>query len=379
MNEKNSHAKTEMRAFPDQSINKEQWREEQIVAVLYRNARGAMVGSMVGIALVSYVLSSVFPFVPLLIWFVIGETLNIARWQAHRMYVDQPKRYSAHTWISIHRWFTLASGGMYGALTIFFFSSTEPLYQALVIFLVGGMAAAAVGTHGVDRITYQLFLFPSLIPLAVRSLIEFTEVHMTLAIMLVLLGAVMLRSAKQTREVMLENIDMSYSLHYRATHDGLVGLLNRDEFQNLFHREITAGNTELTTAMMFIDLDNFKVLNDTYGHRAGDQALIKIGEIIRSSIRRSDIAARFGGDEFMILVQAEQLEDIQTIAQKIQNRLQAFQESTNRTTAPLGASIGISYTRRHKIDFDEMLLAADKACYEAKKAGKGQVVLQALG
>ncbi len=370
---------TDHRGFPDKSITKDQWREEQIVAVLYRNARGAMTGSMIGIALLAYVLSTVYPGFGIFIWFLVGEALNLARWLVHRRYMVSPKRYSPRTWMEIHRWFTLASGCMYGLLAVFFFSSTEPLYQALVTFLVGGMGAAAVGTHGADRITYHLFLFPSLIPLLGRAILEGTEVHTTLAIMLLLLGAVMLRSAKQTREILLENIDMSYSLHYRATHDGLVGLLNRDEFHNLFQREIAAAPKSNTlTAMMFIDLDNFKTLNDTYGHKAGDEALVEIGDIIRHSIRRSDIAARFGGDEFMILVQSEQLEDIRKIAEKILTRLDEFQQQSDRPQAPLGASIGICYGYNGNLEFETMLQTADKACYEAKRAGKGQIVMTEL-
>jgi diguanylate cyclase (GGDEF)-like protein len=95
----------------------------------------------------------------------------------------------------------------------------------------------------------------------------------------------MLRAAEHYRNVMIENIEMTHSLHYRATHDGLVGLLNRDEFKNIFNS--TATNThKITTSIIFIDLDNFKTLNDTFGHQAGDDALIKISDIIRSAAIR---------------------------------------------------------------------------------------------
>jgi diguanylate cyclase (GGDEF)-like protein len=358
---------------------RQKWRDQQIVAMLYGNARGAMSGSMINIALVSYVLSSIYPPVGLLVWFSCGQLLNIARWGVHTLYLKQPTRYETKTWLYLHRGFTFLSGSLYGVLAIFFFSSAEPLYQALVIFLVGGMGAAAVGTHGVDLITYRLFLFAGVIPLMTRSLMEQTEAHNALAFMLGLLAVIMLRAAKQTRDIMIENFDLSHSLKYRATHDGLVGLLNRDEFRNVFIDEVTtAPYSGETVSIIFIDLDNFKSLNDTCGHQAGDEALIEVGRIIRQSIRKSDIAARFGGDEFMILLRSDSVQDAIVVGEKILHTIQQFQQQLNQPGVNLGASVGIGFSARERIGFDELFETADRACYQAKNAGKGQVrVLEA--
>ncbi|MDX1451126.1 MAG: diguanylate cyclase [Oleiphilaceae bacterium] len=356
---------------------KEQWREEQIVAILYGNARGAMSGSMISIVLVSYVLSSHFTGWTIWMWCAVGLALNCTRWMLHRTYLHRPESHSTRAWLNWHRIFTFLSGSLYGSMAVLFFTSEEPLYQLMVIFLVGGMGAAAVGTHGVDLVTYRLFLYAGIIPMILRALAEQTQVHNALALLLLLMTAIMLRSAKQTRSIMLENIDMSFSLHYRATHDGLVGLLNRDEFQNLFeHTMQNQPPRALITAMIFIDLDNFKSLNDQYGHRAGDEALIGIGEIIRQAIRHDDIAARFGGDEFMILLRCEHVEDAHKVAEKIQAGLRAYVASQKHQNSQLGASIGIGYSRHHSIKYEALLVAADRACYQAKHQGKGKVCLQ---
>jgi diguanylate cyclase (GGDEF)-like protein len=113
-----------------------------------------------------------------------------------------------------------------------------------------------------------------------------------MAMLLGMLSLVLMRSAREANRVMMENIDMTHSLQYRATHDSLVGLLNREEFENIF--KIQTEGTQVTCALLFIDLDNFKAVNDTLGHQAGDKALQRIGEIIRAAVRAEDTAAGIG-------------------------------------------------------------------------------------
>ena len=197
---------------------------------------------------------------------------------------------------------------------------------------------------------------------------------MVVSAMLCLLMLIMLRAAKQSRQIMIDNIYMSQSLRYRATHDSLVDLLNREEFQKEFYR-LTQYNSSQPKliAIIFIDLDNFKLLNDTLGHQAGDEALIKIGNIIRNSIRQTDIAARFGGDEFMILLEPESLEQAIAVAEKIRQQIDLFQQSFIEKNLSFGASMGIGYAEHSSGHFESLLKAADRACYKAKHSGKGRI------
>ena len=355
----------------------EQWYQEQVVAVLYGNVKGAILGSTINIALVSFVLWSIFPTYGLLIWFITGQLLNLLRLYVYVRYDRNPESLSSRSWLNIHRVLTCISGSLYGILAFFFFSSEHPLHQILVILLSGGMGAAAVGTHSVDRITYQTFLFPAVVPLIIRSYLEGTEVHMIVSAMLCLLILIMLRAANQSKKIMIDNIYMSQSLRYRATHDSLVDLLNREEFQKEYHRLMSfSASTPSTISLIFIDLDNFKSLNDKFGHQAGDKALIKISEIIRSCIRQSDIAARFGGDEFMILIQSDSVEQASVVAEKVLIRIAHFQETFLEEDLLFGASIGIGYSKDRTCPFESLLKAADKACYQAKKDGKGKTCIE---
>ncbi|MFV1922274.1 MAG: diguanylate cyclase [Methylotenera sp.] len=352
----------------------EHWFKEQVVDVLFKNVRGAILGSSINIALVSFVLWTVFPGYGLLSWFLVGQLLNLIRLYVSIIYTRDIQRLSITSWLNIHRGLTCLSGALYGILAFFFFSSDHPLHQILVILLSGGMGAAAVGTHSVDRVTYQGFLFPAVVPLIIRSYLEGTEVHFVVSAMLCLLMLIMLRAANQSRQIMIDNIYMSQSLRYRATHDSLVEMLNREEFQKQYTyiNEQNAGTGDLLS-MIFIDLDYFKTVNDTYGHQTGDETLIKISEIIRQSLSEKDIAARFGGDEFMVFCRSSSTEHANKVAENILMRITHFQKTRFPDEPEFGASIGIGYSEAQQCPFEVLLKAADKACYQAKNNGKGKI------
>jgi diguanylate cyclase (GGDEF)-like protein len=360
----------------DHTASKAAWVEEQVVATLFKNGLGAIVGNLINIALASYLLIKVFPLQPLLSWFLFGQFLNLARVILLKSYSKNPKLLPSSTWRRLHHLCTTLSGLHFGLLPLLFFHPDLPMYQALIILLVGGSGAAAVSTHGIDLTCYRLFLFPSVFPLIVRLFYEGTEIYQATAIMLILLVVVMHRAARQTETAMVSNLEMTFSLRYRATHDTLVSLLNRDEFENVFKEKQTQHRNNTLNTLMFIDLDNFKKLNDTLGHHAGDDALKKVGEIIRTSIRKSDIAGRFGGDEFMVCLHTDDINDAIGIGDKILSAIREFSSQLESPECELSASIGIAYTSNTNISYNSLLKLADEACYQAKNDGKGKVRIQ---
>lgn len=350
------------------------WERDQITSVLYGNALGAVIGNLVNISLVGYLLLKIYPDSWLPLWFASGLAINCFRFVLYIVRKRNPGALSIYQWLLIYRVTTLASGLHFGLLALFFFSSEVPIYQTLVACFIAGSVAAAVATHGVDVVTYRLFLFPAATPLLVRVALEGSETYTALAVMIFFLMVVMNRCANQAQKTMLENIQMSYSLNYRATHDSLVALFNREEFQNEFDKTISnAANLDKTVAMIFIDLDNFKQVNDNHGHDVGDEALIRVSEIIRGSIRKSDIAARFGGDEFMLLLYVDSLDEVAIICDTIFRAIERSKSRSGESDYELGASLGVGHTKDHSVTFKALLKAADRACYKAKKQGKGQV------
>jgi len=162
-------------------------------------------------------------------------------------------------------------------------------------------------------------------------------------------------------------------LNHLAHHDNLTGLPNRLRFMaNLEQTVEIAKRRTHKVALMFLDLDGFKIINDTQGHDSGDELLIKISERLKSSVRSEDTVARLGGDEFtVILSEIKHVEDAGIIAEKI---LKAIRKPINvgDRSIDISISIGISIYPDDAQDYKELIKTADNAMYMAKKKGKNQ-------
>ncbi|RQR24493.1 EAL domain-containing protein [Burkholderia sp. Bp9143] len=173
-----------------------------------------------------------------------------------------------------------------------------------------------------------------------------------------------------------EQFQISRELTYRATHDTLTGLLNRDEFANRLRcAHESAMNLGAEHALMFIDLDQFKIVNDAAGHAAGDRMLKQISELIQKLIRKRDTLARLGGDEFGLILEDCSIDAAFGIAQKICQRVDAFRFAHGTRHFQAGASIGLVPIDRRWHNTANILQAADSACHAAKTEGRNRVHL----
>lgn len=158
---------------------------------------------------------------------------------------------------------------------------------------------------------------------------------------------------------------------YVADHDAHTGLLNRRRFQKeVLQWTAHALRYRHVMALMFVDLDKFKDVNDTYGHAAGDRYLATVADILRKAFRATDHLARWGGDEFAILLPETQGAQAMEVANKL---LKLFNDTTleyEGRQIPMSASIGISLFPTHTRDANEFIAFADAAMYEAKEAGR---------
>jgi len=157
-----------------------------------------------------------------------------------------------------------------------------------------------------------------------------------------------------------------------AHYDDLTGLPNRPLFHELLKDRLTkASRQKNQLAILFIDLDGFKQINDTFGHAAGDRLLSLFAERMRKSLRRSTVVARFAGDEFVVLIDDfEETSQIAVVARKILDTA-AEPFSIANTPCYLSASVGISVYPMDSVDEETLIKTADNAMYQAKKAGKG--------
>jgi diguanylate cyclase (GGDEF)-like protein len=164
------------------------------------------------------------------------------------------------------------------------------------------------------------------------------------------------------------------TVFYNTTHDKLTGLYNRHYFDGIFSQQVAmARRYKDNLSILFLDIDNFKDINDTYGHAAGDEVLRNVAEILNACKRDSDIVARFGGEEFILLMSRTDNVSAMIVGERLRKRIEEtltiYQEHQIRQTI----SGGIASYPHHSNNTEELLQMADSALYQAKGAGKNLI------
>jgi diguanylate cyclase (GGDEF)-like protein/PAS domain S-box-containing protein len=166
------------------------------------------------------------------------------------------------------------------------------------------------------------------------------------------------------------------ALSYQASHDALTGLINRREFDNRLHAAVlSAQRDDGAYALLYIDLDQFKVVNDTCGHQAGDRLLRDVTGLLQSRVRASDTIARLGGDEFGVLLEGCTVEQSTRIADGVRQAIRDYRFVWGATTLSVGASVGVVQITAETESVANVMSAADIACYAAKDEGRNRVHL----
>ena len=168
--------------------------------------------------------------------------------------------------------------------------------------------------------------------------------------------------------------DLARRLTFQANHDPLTSLINRREFEHRLERALqSARNEDIRHALCYMDLDQFKIVNDSCGHVAGDQLLQQLASLLQSVIRENDTLARLGGDEFGLLLEGCSLEDAERIAEKIRHEIAEYRFSWGNRQFDTGVSIGLVPIHAHSGSMTDILSAADAACYVAKDLGRNRI------
>ncbi len=163
---------------------------------------------------------------------------------------------------------------------------------------------------------------------------------------------------------------------YQASHDPLTGLINRREFERRLAEALLRCETDNNHhVLLYMDLDQFKIVNDTCGHVAGDALLQQIHHALKDRIRQNDSLARLGGDEFGVLLMHCNLQDALSVAENLRQSIQDFNFIWDEKSFTVGVSIGAVGIDKHSGDINSLLSAADSACYMAKERGRNQVQL----
>ncbi|NDL65391.1 diguanylate cyclase [Acerihabitans arboris] len=183
------------------------------------------------------------------------------------------------------------------------------------------------------------------------------------------LGAVLvIKDVSESRQLLQQ-------LSYNASHDVLTGLPNRASFKQHLDAALLAATREKRRhALVFIDLDRFKQINDSAGHAAGDALLLELGLLMQDNIRQYDCLARLGGDEFGLILTDCPLPEAQALAQRIIDAVNAYRFYWQDQLYRIGGSAGVTLISEDNFNAQEVMAQADTACYAAKHSGRGRVL-----
>ncbi len=173
--------------------------------------------------------------------------------------------------------------------------------------------------------------------------------------------------------IMIENARLYHQAKTRANTDELTGLYNHRSFHERIEQEIARGSRfGGTFSLIMLDIDLFKAYNDIYGHLAGDQVLRKVGRYIESSIRSIDLAFRYGGEEFSVILPEARLDDAYKVAERIRKTIES---KTSSRAMPITASLGVGNWPNDGVMKEEIIGLADAALYRAKQTGRNRTCL----
>ncbi|MEW6719472.1 MAG: GGDEF domain-containing protein [Thermodesulfobacteriota bacterium] len=164
-------------------------------------------------------------------------------------------------------------------------------------------------------------------------------------------------------------------IRFLANHDALTGLLNQLSFRNIFEREFERQRRhERNLSLLFVDIDNFKRINDSYGHQVGDRVLRDVGRILSANLRKIDYVFRYGGDEFVVLMTETDSQRAAMLAQRVRAAVKRDTCGICPSGAPVTISVGVAdCSALSRIEREELLFRADEALYQAKSAGRDRV------
>lgn len=241
----------------------------------------------------------------------------------------------------------------------------------LVATLACSSATAMVGgvcfrTFSAPRLATLMMLL-SLGPFAPAVIIAGEPALYVVLLQVPLYLAAMSAAAFTLNRMLVATMRGEWENAHRAKHDALTGLSNRVGLAAAVDANLKsafAHGDDL--AVLFLDLDNFKAVNDTYGHAAGDRLLKLVAERLRQSLRATDVAARIGGDEFVVLAKGLTSELATELSQRLTHSISASYELGDGVRVTIGVSVGVALVPEHGADAEALLAVADEALYEAK-------------
>jgi len=240
----------------------------------------------------------------------------------------------------------------------------------LIPLVVQGLCGVIAGAVGLaDYLSGRIVVeaYPG------AAIYEFSMVHFSMGMLAILSSLGLYFSV-----ILFVAMRLNVALTQQAHHDALTGLYNRHMFYELVERELAMDlRRGVTSSLLFIDIDHFKHINDSYGHAAGDHMLRVFAKFLRQQCRQSDVIARFGGEEFCVLMPTVDAENARQAAERLCQEALQLEVFWEGRRLPLSLSIGVTERRNFSEGIDALIQRADLAMYEAKQTGRNRAVLSA--
>ena len=185
----------------------------------------------------------------------------------------------------------------------------------------------------------------------------------------------MSRATRTLNKMLVTTMRAERENEFHARHDMLTGLSNRSGLTKALDAHFARDAGQKRLALIYLDLDGFKAVNDSYGHMAGDRLLQLVAERLRGMIRNGDLAARIGGDEFIVLSEQTEATQLLGFGERLIREISRPYELDNKHEVTVGASVGIALAPEHGTDMMTLLAAADSALYQAKSRGKSRCMI----
>jgi diguanylate cyclase (GGDEF)-like protein len=346
-----------------------------------------------GFGLVLSLVATVFlyrtqPLPLLLLWLAAQVLLTIWRMRVIRNFraVANAHTLAGSRQVDLIRLGCLASGLVWGTLSLCVFPADDPQVALFVAFMLAGITAGGTSVMASDMIAAMLFQMSVLLQLALRLLVlEHTQTYYGMGLTTLLYTVFTVVWARRLNQGVVDGIRSRLDARQReahlqqrearyrelAHHDALTGLPNRLSLQSQMPQLFeTAAAADSKVAIIYIDLDHFKDINDARGHRCGDQLLAATAERLRECVRPSDLVVRMGGDEFIVAAFGTQSpEQIEVLVERLGWSINAplrFEGDTIESSA----SMGIAIYPDHGADIDVLMRHADIALYAAKAKGR---------
>ncbi len=348
--------------------------------LLYHQSFPAIFVSIINAALLLAILWSAQDHRVLLSWFSFLLVTAMARLFLFGRYRKAaPHGHDVLSWEKPYFITLILSSLTWGVGCLLIMPPDSPVHQAVVLYFLIGMSGGAISVYSAHRVMTLSTIAAVLLPSTGYFLVtgEFVFVGMAVGAIIFFLSAV--RSTGVLGLSLHQNFLMTRQLEISkeqaeqlARVDELTGLYNRRAFYE--YGKVLANNSQRNKdelAMIHMDLDNFKAINDKFGHAAGDEALKQIGHILLQRLRKSDICARIGGEEFGMLLPLTSLDKAARLAEDLRQVIAAtavtFEEQSFVLTASFGVTSGVS-------DIDTLVRQADMAMYQSKESGRNSVV-----